>query len=51
MEILPASSPIELQRRGDVPASMLTSTERVVENFEPPAHTPTRVWEQPATAF
>jgi hypothetical protein len=36
--ILPASSPIEPQRRGDVPASKLISTERMVENFEPPAH-------------
>ena len=36
--ILPASSPIERQHRGDVPASMLVPTERVVEDFEPPAH-------------
>ena len=36
--MLPAASPIEPQRRGDVPARMLISTERVVENLFPPPH-------------
>jgi DNA-binding beta-propeller fold protein YncE len=36
--ILPASSSQEIQRRGDVPASMLISAERIIEDFEPPAH-------------
>ena len=36
--ILPASSSMQSQRPGDVPASMLLSTEQVVEDFEPPVH-------------
>ena len=35
--ILPASSSMSAQNRGDVPASMLISTERVAEDLEPPA--------------
>jgi DNA-binding beta-propeller fold protein YncE len=36
--ILPAGSPGQPQRAHDVPASMLISTESVVEDFEPPLH-------------
>ena len=35
--ILPASSSQQIERQHDVPASMLISAERVVEDFEPPA--------------